>query len=107
MRRWLLSGLLVVGASAAGYALFAGWGDRALASAEALLSGSREPIVVGLLHSRGGPMGAVEGSLVDAEILALEEINGRGGINGRPIRWVEGDGRSDPSTVAAEARRLI
>src|SRR4051794_31814799 len=65
------------------------------------------PIVVGLLHSRTGPMAISEASMIDAEILALEEINAAGGLLGRPLRWVVADGESDPATYARLATRLI
>jgi urea transport system substrate-binding protein len=67
----------------------------------------RRPIVVGLLHSRTGPMAVSERSMIDAEILALEEINAAGGLLGRPVRWVVADGASDPPTFAREAERLV
>lgn len=72
-----------------------------------LAAGAQPPIVVGLLHSLTGPLEPYERPLLDAEIMALEEINARGGIGGRPVRWVEADGRSDPRAFATQARRLI
>jgi Periplasmic binding protein domain len=38
------------------------------------------PIRVGLLHSETGDMAISEKSLIDSEVLALEEINARGGL---------------------------
>ena len=43
----------------------------------------------------------------DAAVLALEEINERGGLLGRQIEWVSADGRSDWPTFAREAQRLV
>jgi len=71
------------------------------------LQGARRPIVVGLLHSQTGPMAVSERSMIDAEVLALEEINRSGGLLGRPIRWVIADGASDGSTFARQAESLI
>jgi urea transport system substrate-binding protein len=68
---------------------------------------SAGPIRVGLLHSLTGPMAISEKSMVDAEVLALEQIRDSGGLLGRRVEWVVADGRSDPVTFAAEARRLI
>lgn len=68
---------------------------------------NRRPIVVGLLHSRTGPMAVSERSMIDAEVLALEEINAAGGLLGRPVRWVIADGGSDPPTFGREAERLV
>ena len=67
----------------------------------------RSPIVVGLLHSQTGPMAVSEASMVEAEILALEEINRQGGLLGRPVSWVIADGESDPRTFALRAETLI
>jgi len=93
-RRWLL-----LAATAA--LLAAGWflADRLLID--------RRPIVVGILHSQTGPIAVSERSMIDAEVLALEEINRAGGLLGRPVRWVIADGASDPTTFARQAEWLI
>ncbi len=67
----------------------------------------RRPIVVGILHSQTGPMAVSERSMIDAEVLALEEINRSGGLLGRPVRWVVADGASDWPTFARQAEWLI
>ncbi len=67
----------------------------------------RRPIVVGILHSQTGPIAVSERSMIDAEVLALEEINAAGGILGRPVEWIIADGQSDWPTFANEAQRLI
>jgi urea transport system substrate-binding protein len=64
------------------------------------------PIRVGILHSKTGPMKISELSMIDAEMLALKEINELGYL-GREIEWVVADGRSDWPTFAREAQRLI
>ena len=76
------------------------------AAADWLLT-DRRPIVVGILHSETGPMAVSERSMIDAEVLALEQINDAGGLLGRPVRWVIADGASDWPTFAREADRLI
>jgi urea transport system substrate-binding protein len=65
------------------------------------------PIRVGILHSLSGPLEMSERSMVDAEVLALEEIKNSGGLLGRDVVWVVRNGASDPKTFAREARRLI
>ncbi|MFM1903578.1 MAG: hypothetical protein RLZZ440_1478 [Planctomycetota bacterium] len=67
----------------------------------------QRPIVVGILHSQTGPMAVSERSMIDAEVLALEEINRAGGLLGRPVRWVIADGGSDWPTFARQAEWLI
>ena len=42
---------------------------------------SSSPIRVGILHSRTGPMAISENSMVDGELLAIEQINAAGGLN--------------------------
>jgi urea transport system substrate-binding protein len=65
------------------------------------------PIRVGILHSLTGTMADAESPVVDAALLAIEEVNARGGVLGRPIDALVVDGRSDPGTFAREAQRLI
>ncbi len=64
-------------------------------------------IKVGILHSVTGPMAISERSMVDAEMLAIEELNAKGGLLGKRIVPVLADGRSDWPTFAKEAERLI
>jgi len=68
---------------------------------------SHEPIKVGILHSLTGTMAISEKAVVDATLLAIEEINTKGGVLGRQIEPIVVDGRSDWPTFAIEARRLI
>ncbi|RLS46576.1 MAG: ABC transporter substrate-binding protein [Planctomycetota bacterium] len=71
------------------------------------LLNDRSPIIVGILHSQTGPMAVSELSMIDAEVLALEEINAEGGLLGRKVEWVIADGASDPPKFAKQADRLI
>ena len=66
-----------------------------------------QPIVVGILHSQTGPMAISEQSMIDAEIMALEELNALGGVLGREVKWIVADGKSDPPTFQRQAERLI
>ncbi len=66
-----------------------------------------EPIKIGILHSLTGTMAISEKPVVDATLLAIEEINARGGLLGRQLVPVIADGKSDDATFAAEAKRLI
>jgi urea transport system substrate-binding protein len=66
------------------------------------------PIRIGLLHSETGPFKISEQSILEAEILAVEEINEQGGLlGGRKVVYVKADGRSDWPAHAREAERLI
>jgi len=67
----------------------------------------RAPIKVGILHSLSGTMAISEAPVRDATLLAIEEINARGGVLGRKLEPVVVDGKSDWDTFAAQAERLI
>lgn len=68
---------------------------------------SGSPIKVGILHSLSGTMAISEKSVVDAEQLAIEEINNAGGVLGRPIEAIVEDGASDWPTFNEKAKKLI
>jgi urea transport system substrate-binding protein len=62
---------------------------------------------VGVLHSLSGTMAESESPVVDAVMLAIDEINQSGGLLGRPVEAVVRDGRSDPAVFAQEAESLL
>lgn len=64
-------------------------------------------VTVGLLHSMTGSMAISEQAVLDAEKLAIDEINASGGVNGATIEYIEEDGASEPSTFATKAEKLI
>ncbi|OLP15675.1 urea ABC transporter substrate-binding protein [Leptolyngbya sp. 'hensonii'] len=64
-------------------------------------------IKVGILHSLSGTMAISEKSVVDAEELAIEEINKAGGVLGKQIEFVKEDGASDWPTFNDKAKKLI
>lgn len=68
---------------------------------------SGNTIRVGILHSLSGTMAISEKSVVDAELLAIEEINKAGGVLGKQIEPVVEDGASDWPTFAEKATKLI
>jgi urea transport system substrate-binding protein len=65
------------------------------------------PIKVGVLHATSGTMAISESSVVDATLLAIEEINQKGGVLGRQIQPMVVDTKSDWNFAAQEAERLI
>jgi len=65
------------------------------------------PIKVGVLHSLSGTMAISEKAVMEATLLAIEEINAEGGLLGRKVEPVVVDGKSDPSVFAEQAERLI
>ncbi len=64
-------------------------------------------IKVGILHSLSGTMAISEKSVVDAEQLAIEEINKAGGVLGSQIEAVVEDGASNWDTFREKATKLI
>jgi urea transport system substrate-binding protein len=64
-------------------------------------------IKVGILHSLNGTMAISEKSAVDAELLAIEEINKAGGVLGKQIEAIVEDGNSDWPTFNEKAKKLI
>ncbi|PSR17557.1 PAS sensor protein [filamentous cyanobacterium CCP3] len=66
-----------------------------------------EPIRVGILHSTSGPMAASEAPLVEAALMAMDEINQAGGVLGRPLLPQVGDGASEPGQFSAAAQHLL
>ena len=68
---------------------------------------SGDTIKVGILHSLSGTMAISEKSVVDAEQLAIEEINAAGGVLGKKIEAIVEDGASDWPTFAEKAKKLI
>jgi urea transport system substrate-binding protein len=98
MRRWWVWASLAAAVMAMVAGLF--WLPRLIQHVEA-------PIVIGLVHSKTGPLEGVESTMLEAELLALEEINEAGGLLGRRLEWKIADGRSDPREFGREVRRLV
>jgi urea transport system substrate-binding protein len=70
-------------------------------------AGGGDTIKVGILHSLSGTMAISERSVVDAEQLAIEEINNAGGVLGKKIQAVVEDGASNWDTFREKATKLI
>ncbi len=64
-------------------------------------------IKVGILHSLSGTMAISEKSVVDAENLAIKEINAQGGVLGKQIEAITEDGASNWDTFREKATKLI
>jgi urea transport system substrate-binding protein len=64
-------------------------------------------VIVGQLHSATGTMAISETGSIQAERLAIEQINAMGGILGRQIKIIQEDGASDWPTFAEKAKKLL
>jgi urea transport system substrate-binding protein len=66
-----------------------------------------DTVTIGILHSITGTMAISETGSVQAEMLAIEQINAMGGVLGRKIQYIQEDGASDWPTFAEKARKLL
>lgn len=64
-------------------------------------------VIVGQLHSSTGTMAISETGSIEAERLAIDQINAAGGVLGRKIKIIEEDGASDWPTFAEKAKKLL
>ena len=65
------------------------------------------PIKVGVLHSLSGTMAISETVLKDTVLMAVEEINAKGGVLGRKLEAVVVDPASNWPLFAERARQLL
>ena len=64
-------------------------------------------VTVGQLHSGTGTMAISETGAIQAEQLAIDQINAMGGILGRKIKVIKEDGASDWPTFAEKSKKLL
>jgi len=66
-----------------------------------------DPISIGYITPLTGSP-ALEGTYMSQGVeLAVEELNGKGGVLGRPVKVIIEDGRADPQESTSAAERLI
>src|SRR3954453_18224336 len=66
-----------------------------------------DTIKVGILHSLSGTIAIIETSLHNAELLAIDEINAKGGVLGKKIVPVIEDPQSLVQVFAEKAKKLL
>jgi urea transport system substrate-binding protein len=66
-----------------------------------------DTVTVGQLHSATGTMAISETGSIQAEQLAIDQINASGGVLGRQIKVIKEDGASDWPTFAEKAKKLL
>ncbi|HNV53817.1 MAG TPA: transporter substrate-binding protein, partial [Pseudomonadales bacterium] len=64
-------------------------------------------VKVGILHSATGTMAISETGSIQAEKLAIAQINAMGGVLGRKIEVIQEDGASDWPTFAEKSKKLL
>ena len=67
----------------------------------------KTPIKVGVLHSLSGTMAISETTLKDTALMAIEEINAKGGVKGKKLSLKTYDDQGKPEEAAIAATRLI
>ncbi|MFM7148211.1 MAG: transporter substrate-binding protein [Gemmataceae bacterium] len=75
--------------------------------ANAVVPPKGEPIQVGVLHSLTGTMANSAAPVADATLLAIDLLNKKGGLLGRPVEAVVADARSQDEEFAEKARDLL
>ncbi len=73
----------------------------------ATLASAQETIKVGVLHSLSGTMAISETVLKDVALMAIEEINAKGGVLGKKLEPVVVDPASNWPLFAEKAKQLI
>jgi branched-chain amino acid transport system substrate-binding protein len=76
-----------------------GWGARA--------EGKKAPIQIGAIHNLTGALGSIGAPSLAGAMLAVKQLNARGGVLGRPVELLARDGRTDPEIVARATRDLV
>jgi urea transport system substrate-binding protein len=66
-----------------------------------------DTVELGFLNSTSGAMAISEQTVLDALVLAAEEINADGGIMGKQIEYIEEDGQSEPTVFAEKIGKLL
>ena len=79
----------------------------AAASLISLPAFAQETIKVGVLHSLSGTMAISETVLKDTVLMAIEEINAKGGLLGKKLEPVVVDPASNWPLFAEKAKQLI
>ena len=68
---------------------------------------AEDTIKVGILHSLSGTMAISETSLKDVALMAIDEINAKGGVMGRKLEPVVVDPASNWPLFAEKSRQLL
>ncbi len=66
-----------------------------------------EPLKIGAIYNLSGPQASLGRPSLNGSMLAVEQLNARGGLLGRRVELIAADGESDPALIADETRRLV
>jgi len=93
VRRWLLTCIVALSTT---LAVIPGGG-----------AATDPPIKIGVIEPLSGPVAASGNYVRMGAEIARDWINARGGVNGRPLRLLIEDNKSDPREAASAAEKLI
>ncbi|WP_244970730.1 urea ABC transporter substrate-binding protein [Gordonia jinghuaiqii] len=82
-------------------------GDESTSSAQSCVDTAGDTIKVGSLNSLSGTMAISEVTVRDSIKLAVDQINGNGGVLGKQLKLIGEDGASEPTIFAEKAEKLI
>lgn len=68
---------------------------------------AQDAYVIGVSAAMTGPTASTYAPVVEAMKAYLEHVNGKGGINGKPVRVIVQDNQAEPSKAAADAKKLL
>lgn len=68
--------------------------------------GNTDVIKLGAIYSHTGTLAQVDQAIENSLLMAVDQINANGGINGRKIEVIIKDGQSDPAVAKAAAEEL-
>lgn len=94
-------------AAPTGEATGAATGEASGDKVDAAAYDSATEVPVGILHSLTGTMAISETSVKDSEMMAINEINAKGGVMGKKIKVITEDGASDWDTFKTKAEKLL
>ncbi len=95
-----LSTMMVLGAAGCGSSSSSSSGGDSASS-------TGDTIKVGILFSDTGSTALMEKTMTNACIMAFDEINAAGGVNGKQIEYFHEDYASDPATATEKIKKLI
>src|SRR5439155_6023705 len=67
----------------------------------------KEPLRVGLIQPLSGPIAAAGSYITNGAKIALDRVNAKGGVLGRPLELIIEDNKSDPAETRNAAEKLI
>jgi len=110
MRRLVLAGLIAVLAltlAACGSSDDGGSTSSGSDAGTGTAAASNDPIVIGQAAAETGWMTAYDSAVKNGAKIAADEINAAGGIDGRPIKFVYADTKTDATQGGVAARQVL